>query len=61
MRLTNKLELTKTVPLSQFMGGLFCWYLMREKGFSHAVLAHSINNATEYSIGKYLYESQGKS
>jgi len=45
------LELYKSVPVSQFMGGLFYWYLMREKGFSHATMAHSMNNAVPESLG----------
>jgi predicted RNA binding protein YcfA (HicA-like mRNA interferase family) len=38
------------------MGGLFYWYLMRERGFSHAALAHSTHNATVLAIGKLLYK-----
>jgi hypothetical protein len=50
------LKFQKAIPLSQFMGGLFYWYLMRERGFSHAVLAHSTHNATILAIGKLLYK-----
>ena len=50
------LKFQKAMPLSQFMGGLFYWYLMRERGFSHAVLAHSTHNATVLAIGKLLYK-----
>lgn len=38
-------QFEKAVPVSQFMGGLFYWYLMRKRGYSHAVLAHSIHNS----------------
>lgn len=34
-----------SVPLQQFMGGLYCWYLMRTKGFLHAFFAHAMMNA----------------
>jgi len=40
---TFKLHLD-SVPLNQFMSGLFFWYLMRQKGFNHAALAHMFNN-----------------
>ena len=36
-------SLTK-IPINQFIGGMFCWYLMKEKGIDHALLAHSVNN-----------------
>jgi hypothetical protein len=52
----EELKSKKTIPLSQFMGGVFLWYLMRERGFSHAVLAHSIHNATVLAIAKLLYK-----
>lgn len=32
------------IPLPQFFSGLLFWYLMREKGFSHPLLAHASNN-----------------
>lgn len=49
------LKFHKSVPICQFTGGLFFWYLMREKGYSHAVLAHSIGNTIPLSIGMLLY------
>jgi len=51
----EELEFKKSVPIAQFMGGLFYWYLMREKGYSHAVLAHSMNNIIPISIGALLF------
>lgn len=40
--------------LPQFMNGVFLWYLMREKGFSHAVLGHALNNAAGDGVVKIL-------
>lgn len=34
----------KTIPVTQFMGGVFYWYLMKYKGLDHAILAHMQNN-----------------
>lgn len=34
------------IPLTQFLGGLQYWYLMRTRGFQNAALAHGVNNAT---------------
>ena len=36
-------DLTK-IPAGQFATGLFYWYLAREKGIDHAILAHGANN-----------------
>jgi len=41
-----------SVPLNQFLSGLFFWYLMRQKGFNHAALAHMFNNNTSYMLAK---------
>ncbi len=49
-------EFIKSVTMSQFMSGLFYWYLMREKGYSHTLLAHSMNNAIPFSIGALLFK-----
>lgn len=54
---SGKLQFIKSVPINQFMGGLFYWYLMREKGYSHAVFAHSMNNAIPLSIGILLFKA----
>ena len=53
----GKLEFVKSVPIAQFMAGLFWWYLMRKKGYSHAVMAHSINNTIPMSIGILLFKT----
>ncbi|MDQ5969043.1 MAG: hypothetical protein QG579_200 [Patescibacteria group bacterium] len=42
----GEIKFNSTIPLSEFMGGIFYWYLIRHRGFDHAVLAHSINNTT---------------
>ncbi len=34
-----------SLPLQQFLGGLYLWYLVRERGVDHAILAHSSYNA----------------
>ncbi len=39
-----KFELT-SVPIHQFCLGLYTWYAMRRRGFSHAVLAHAMHNS----------------
>jgi len=54
---SGELQFAKSVPISQFMGGLFYWYLMREKGYSHATMAHSMNNAIPLSIGILLFKA----
>lgn len=53
----GELQFVKSVPFSAFIGGLFYWYLMREKGYSHAVMAHSINNTIPMSIGILLFKA----
>ncbi|MEK7509293.1 MAG: CPBP family intramembrane glutamic endopeptidase [Patescibacteria group bacterium] len=40
----------ETLPLPQFIAGMFCWYLQRERGFSHALTAHAFNNAIVLGI-----------
>lgn len=51
-----KFRIGKTIPLTQFMGGMFYWYLMRERGFEHAALAHSMNNGGSFAIGALLFK-----
>jgi membrane protease YdiL (CAAX protease family) len=34
-----------TLPIPQFTLGMFTWWLQRNRGYTHAVLAHSINNS----------------
>ena len=50
---TLKLHLD-SIPLNQFMSGLFFWHLMRQKGFNHAVLAHMFNNNASYMLAKFF-------
>lgn len=54
---SGELRFIKSVPVSAFMGGLFYWYLMREKGYSHAAIAHSMNNTIPMSIGILLFKA----
>ena len=51
-----EVKFAKPVPVSLFMAGLFFWYLMRERGYSHAVLAHFIHIAVPLSIGALLFK-----
>ncbi len=60
---------TKTIPLPQFILGMMCWYLMREKGLLHATEAHAVWNGTNAvaGLGRRLaktvserYESRGR-
>lgn len=44
----------ESLPVTQTMGGLFQWYLMREKGFSHAVLAHGAHNAALFILDQAI-------
>ena len=39
-----------SIPLPQFSGGMFAWYLLREKGYTHAAFGHALNNAIGFSI-----------
>ena len=45
------------MPLYQFAGGLFYWYLMRERGFTHSVVAHSANNAVAMTVAKVFHSA----
>jgi len=54
---SGNIQFAKSIPISQFMGGLFYWYLMRERGYTQAVLAHSANNTVALSIGILLFKS----
>ncbi len=47
---------TDFIPLPQFVGGLFYWKMMRERGFPHAIVAHGTQNGAIFTIGKFLYE-----
>lgn len=50
----GKFAFAKNVPIDQFVSGLFYWYLMRERGFSHAAAAHVLNNSSATAIGELL-------
>lgn len=34
------------IPLPQFIGGIWFWYLLKHRGISHAIVAHAVNNNT---------------
>lgn len=53
---SKNLLLVNALPLNIFLGGCFYWYLMREKGFNHAVLAHSENNLFSLAVGNALFQ-----
>ena len=40
----NKKFDVENIPLPQFIAGCFYWYLIRHKGLSHSILAHSSAN-----------------
>lgn len=51
-----------SIPLPQISGGMFAWYLLRDKGFSHAAFGHALNNAFGFSIVQLgLHLQKGKS
>jgi len=54
----GKTKIAKNIPISHFLGGMFYWHLVRQKGFSHAVLAHSSNNAAAILIERLLLTNQ---
>ena len=37
-------------PIQPLVSGAFSWYLMQEKGFIHAFLAHSTNNTLSLAL-----------
>jgi membrane protease YdiL (CAAX protease family) len=39
----------KYLPLNQFLGGCFMWYLVRKRGLSHSILAHSSHNVIAFT------------
>lgn len=51
------IHLEKSVPINEFMGGLFYWYLMRTRGYNHAVFAHSLGNSGRLAVGSLLYQA----
>lgn len=44
---------TDTLPLNQLIGGAFVWKMMRDRGWMHAVVAHSVYNVIDV-IGSYF-------
>ncbi len=52
----GELKFAESIPLSQFMAGLFFWYLMRERGISHSILAHSLGNSISLLVSKFFYK-----
>lgn len=53
-------EFLNFIPVTQFINGLFFWYLMRERGFSHSLLAHSTNNAIAITLAMILLPEHPK-
>lgn len=49
--------LSTKIPISQFIVGVFLWRLMREKGFSHALMSHTLYNVESLAIAKLLLET----
>lgn len=37
-----------SVPISQFLTGVYCWYAMRKKGIAHAIFGHSAFNSMAF-------------
>lgn len=50
----GKLRFAKTVPIEQFIAGIYFWYVMRERGFSHAAFSHAFNNTLCFDIAELL-------
>jgi len=49
---------TEKIPVTQFIGGIFYWYLLKERGFSYAVLGHCQNNTTAL-VAEFLMDRFG--
>ena len=45
-----------TLPIEQFNLGLLTWWLQRNRGYSHAVLSHTLNNLPTTLITGAVYE-----
>lgn len=51
----------KPIPLTHFLGGVYNWYVMRKRGYGHAVTAHATNNAiflALMSISKHAHSPE---
>ncbi len=42
------------IPLYQFTGGLFNWWIMRKRGYLHAVTAHATTNTTLFPLSAIM-------
>lgn len=42
----GKLKFSRTIPVPQIYGGLYFWWLQRQRGIAHSILAHSTQNLT---------------
>lgn len=49
-----KKAIPPSIPFTQFIAGIFFWYLMREKGISHSILAHFIHNSMIAAIAMFF-------
>lgn len=47
----------KTVPFTQFLGGMLYWYFLRTRGVAHSFLAHVMNNAVFAGIPILAYKA----
>lgn len=53
---TKKVDFsTNKLPVGQFIYGNYLWKAMRERGFSHALLAHSAINTEGYFLERLYY------
>ncbi len=50
----GRLVIASHIPLPQFLGGVYNWYVMRTRGMDHAVIAHMTNNVAVDSISLSL-------
>lgn len=51
---------TKKIPLHQFAGGLLFWYLSRNRGISHSMIAHAATNSLAFAHHHLDEKTQGK-
>ncbi len=53
---SKKFGFSKRIPAGQFLFGMYFWKMMRERGFSHALLAHSVMNTEQLGVAKLFYK-----
>lgn len=53
---SKKFGFSKRIPAGQFLFGMYFWKMMRERGFSHAVLSHIVMNIEQLGGGKLYYK-----